>query len=76
MLWGSESRVLGRWKGVQPWNLRVQESIEWRESRGLRDMGKREWKRRVVCLVVQRWKAMKMIKLNCEEKKEEKKKEK
>ena len=56
VLWGSESRVLGRWKGVQPWNLRVQESIEWRESRGLRDMRKGEWKRRVV--VVQRWEAM------------------
>lgn len=36
----SESRVLGRWKGLQAWSLRVQESMDWRESRALRDMGK------------------------------------
>lgn len=38
--WVSESRVLGRWKGLQAWSLRVQESMDWRESRALRDMGK------------------------------------
>ena len=43
-IWVSESRVLGAewrwWKGLQVWSLRVQESMDWRESRGLRDMGK------------------------------------
>ena len=38
--WGSEeSRVCWRWKGLHEWSWNVHESIEWRESRALCDMG-------------------------------------